>query len=234
MTPADSRDRLIVALDFGALDEAMAMVGRLSGVVRRFKVGLELFAAEGPRAVEAVRARGGSVFLDLKLHDIPETARRAARAAAATGAELLTVHAAGGRAMLEAAVAGARAAGTGTRVLAVTVLTSLEVADLRAVGTETPSVEALVEKRALLARDAGCDGVIASPREARALRAATGADFKIVTPGVRASGGGDDQRRTATARQAIADGADAVVVGRPIRDAPEPRAAAEALLDELS
>jgi orotidine-5'-phosphate decarboxylase len=178
------------------------------------------------------------VFLDLKLHDIPETVRRAARAAAVTGAELLTVHAAGGRAMLEAAVAGAAEGADGgapaTRVLAVTVLTSLDVKSLDAVGTRVGSVEELVVKRALLARDAGCAGVIASPLEVRAIRAAVGHEPLIVTPGVRAaSAGGDDQRRTGTARQAIADGASAVVVGRPIRDAADPVAAARALVAEL-
>src|SRR5438105_11700543 len=120
-----AEERLIHALDVATLDEAAAQVARLAGIVERFKVGLELFVAAGPRAVEAVRARGGRVFLDLKLHDIPETVRRAARAAAATGAELLTVHASGGRAMLEAAVAGAAEGARETRVLAVTVLTSL-------------------------------------------------------------------------------------------------------------
>jgi orotidine-5'-phosphate decarboxylase len=229
-----ARERLIVALDLPALGGALELVRRLDGVAERFKVGLELHTAEGPRAVEAVRAAGGRVFLDLKLHDIPETTRRAARAAAAGGAELITVHAAGGRAMLEAAVAGAREAGGAARVLAVTVLTSLDLADLAAVGTVAPSVAELVVRRALLAREAGCDGVIASPHEATAVRAAAGSGFLIVTPGVRPSTGGDDQKRTATARQAIADGADAVVVGRPIRDAVDPRAAALALLEELA
>ena len=226
-------ERLIVALDVTALDAALALVERLGGAATRFKVGLELFCAEGPRAVEAVRARGGRVFLDLKLHDIPETVRRAARAAATSGAELLTVHAGGGAAMLEAAVAGA-AEGGGARVLAVTVLTSLDLADLAAVGTVAASVEALVVQRALLAQKAGCAGVVASVHEARAVRAAVGPGFLIVTPGVRPAGGERaDQKRVATAAEAVAAGADAVVVGRPIRDAADPRAAALALLAEL-
>jgi len=226
-------ERLIVALDVTALDAALALIDRLGGAATRFKVGLELFCAEGPRAVEAVRARGGRVFLDLKLHDIPETVRRAARAAATSGAELLTVHAGGGAAMLEAAVAGA-AEGGGARVLAVTVLTSLDLADLAAVGTVATSVEALVVQRALLAQKAGCAGVVASVHEARAVRAAVGPGFLIVTPGVRPAGGERaDQKRVATAAEAVAAGADAVVVGRPIRDAADPRAAALALLAEL-
>src|SRR5438046_562183 len=151
-------ERLIHALDVPSLDEAVAQVARLGGVVARYKVGLELFAAEGPRAVAEVRARGGRVFLDLKLHDIPETVRRAARAAAATGAELLTVHAAGGAAMLEAAVAGAADGSPACRVLAVTVLTSLDRESLAAVGRATGSVEELVLRRAAPARGGGCAG----------------------------------------------------------------------------
>jgi len=230
----DPRERLIVALDAPALSDAIALVERLGAAVTRYKVGLELFAAEGPRAVDELRARGARVFLDLKLHDIPETVRRAARAASSRGAELLTVHAAGGRAMLEAAAAGAREAGAGTRVLAVTVLTSMDVADLAAAGTQVDSIESLVLRRAALARDAGCDGVIASPREARAIRREVGDGFLIVTPGIRPSATGDDQKRTATARAAIEAGADAVVVGRPIRDASDPAAAARSLLAELA
>lgn len=230
-------ERLYVALDLPELSAALALVGRLGDAARCYKVGLELYSAEGPRAVEAVRERGGRVFLDLKLHDIPATVRRAARAAAKTGAELLTVHAAGGRAMLEAAVAGA-AEGGDTRVLAVTVLTSMELADLAEVGVVAASVEELVVRRARLAQAAGCHGVVASPQEVRAVRAATRDDFLIVTPGVRADVGQearkqDDQKRVGSARQAIADGASAVVVGRPIRDADDPVAAARAFLDEL-
>jgi orotidine-5'-phosphate decarboxylase len=229
-------ERLIVALDVATLDEALALVDRLRGVAFRFKVGLELFAQAGPRAVEMVRGAsdGGGVFLDLKLHDIPETVKRAARAAAHTGADLLTVHAGGGRAMLQAAVEGA---GGATRVLAVTVLTSMDAPSLAEVGTRVESVEALVVERARLARAAGCHGVVASAREARAIRAALGAGFLVVTPGIRSSGEpsakADDQKRTASAREAIAAGADAVVVGRPIRDAPDPRAAAAALIHDL-
>jgi orotidine-5'-phosphate decarboxylase len=227
-------ERLIVALDLPSLDEALALVDRLRGACSRYKVGLELFSAAGPRAVETVCAAsdGGRVFLDLKLHDIPETVKRAARSASHTGAELVTVHAAGGRAMLAAAVEGA-AAGGATKVLAVTVLTSMDAATLAEVGTRAESVTELVVRRALLARDAGCHGVVASPLEARAIRQALGPGFLIVAPGIRAAASGDDQKRTAGAREAIAAGADAIVVGRPIRDAPDPRAAAVALIHDL-
>lgn len=226
-------NRLIVALDCPTLDEALALQAKLDGVVSRFKIGLELFCAAGPRAVEAIRARGGRVFLDLKIHDIPETARRAARAAALTGAELITVHVAGGPAMLEAAVEGARHGG-GAKVLGVTVLTSLDALELAHVETAHESVHELVVKRAQVARAAGCAGVVASPRELADVRAALGSELLVVTPGVRARNAvEDDQKRVATAAEAIAGGASAVVVGRPIRDAPDPRAAALALLEEL-
>ncbi len=225
-------DRLIVALDQPTLDAALGLVDRLSGLVARFKVGLELFSAAGPRAVEAVQARGGRVFLDLKFHDIPETVRRAAAAGAASGAELITVHAAGGSRMLVAAVEGA---GGAAKVLAVTALTSVDAAELARVGTVTNDLEQLVLQRAQVAREAGCDGVVASPLEAALLRAAFGPGFLIITPGIRsATSPSDDQRRTATAGEAIARGADAVVVGRPIRDAADPRGAAAALLAELA
>jgi orotidine-5'-phosphate decarboxylase len=229
---AAARDRLIVALDLPALAPVLALCDRLEGAITRVKVGLELFTAVGPRAVEVLAARNLRVFLDLKLHDIPETVRRAARAAAATGAELISVHTAGGPAMLEAAVEGARHGG-GASVLGVTVLTSLDALQLAHIGTFTATVAELVVRRAELARSAGCAGVIASPLEVHAVRAAIGPGLQIITPGVRASAGQDDQKRTAGAAAARAAGADAVVVGRPIRDAPDPLAAALAILAEL-
>lgn len=241
-------DRLIVALDFPSLEAARSLVEQLGAAVARYKVGLELFAAEGPRAVEKLVADGRRVFLDLKIHDIPETAYRAARAAASHGVDLLTVHAAGGHRMLARAVEGARAGGAATEVLAVTLLTSLDEADLRADGLGGSPVEVAV-RRARLAEAAGCDGVIASPREVSAIRQVVSDRFLVVTPGVRAApsvavdaaggrlgsaAGDDDQKRVATAREARAAGADAVVVGRPIRDAVDPRAAVAALLLELA
>jgi orotidine-5'-phosphate decarboxylase len=224
------RSRLIVALDHPNFDAAIGQVEGLGELVSFYKVGLELFTATGPTALFELRARKKSVFLDLKIHDIPETAYRATKVASALGAALVTVHAAGGVAMMERAVAGA---GEKTGILAVTVLTSLERVDLDRDGHPL-SVEALVVRRARLAQEAGCAGVVASPREVAAIRAAVRPDFLIVTPGVRPDGaGGDDQKRVATARQAIADGASAVVVGRPIRDAASPREAAASLLREL-
>ena len=230
-------ERLFVALDQPTLGEALALVAQLEPLVVRYKVGLELFSAVGPLSVRALVERGAEVLLDLKLHDIPETVRRAARVAMTSGAKWLTVHTDGGPAMLRAAVAGAHPA----KVLGVTVLTSLDLVDLEAVGTHVVHMEELVVQRARLALDAGCAGVIASPREVAALRAALGKDFLIITPGVRPAGaaggsgssGADDQKRTATPGAAIAAGASAVVVGRPIRDAPEPRAVAAAVLAEL-
>jgi orotidine-5'-phosphate decarboxylase len=224
-------DRLIVALDHATLAGALGQVESLGDAVERYKVGLELFAAEGPHTVAELRARGKRVFLDLKLHDIPETVLRAARAAAATGADLLTVHASGGREMLARAVEGA---GPAAKVLAVTVLTSLDLADLRADGLQVESTAEQVVRRARLAHQVGCAGVVASPLEAEAIRRELGPGFLIVTPGVRLAAASDDQKRVATPRAARQAGADLVVVGRPIRDAADRRAAAAAFLDELT
>jgi orotidine-5'-phosphate decarboxylase len=225
------RERLIVALDFSSLDEATALVDRLGDEVERYKVGLELYTSCGPIAVEKLVARKKRVFLDLKLHDIPETVRRAAQAAARLGAELVTVHASGGKAMLAAAVEGAGA----TKILAVTVLTSLDLADLRADGFAGASTEELVTERAALARSCGVFGVVASPLEAAAIRRRfKPAELAIVTPGVRFAAAGDDQKRVATPRAARDAGADAIVVGRPIRDAQDPVAAARRFVEELA
>ena len=227
----DPRQRVFVALDLPSLPEALALAELLGDDAPRVKVGLELFVAAGPDALRAFATRGREVFLDLKLHDIPETVRRAAEAAAAHGARFLTVHAEGGRAMLEAAVLGA---GASCRVLAVTVLTSLARADLQADGHPLDPAELCV-RRAKLAVEAGCAGVVASPREAAAIRAAVGDRPLIVTPGVRPDGTPlGDQKRVDTPRAAIAAGASAVVVGRPIRDAADPRAALRAILAELT
>jgi orotidine-5'-phosphate decarboxylase len=249
MAELDPGNRLIAAIDVPNRAEAEAFLARLGGVPSWVKLGLELFVAEGPGLVRDVAARA-RVMLDLKLHDIPETVGRATRQAAALGAGLLTVHAAGGRAMLEAAVRAAReaaraasssggsgSAGAGaapTRILAITVLTSLDEADLAAIGATGPVAD-LVIRRARLAADAGCDGVVASPHEVAAIRAACGPRFLIVTPGVRPAGAGaGDQKRVMTPAAARAAGADLVVVGRPLRDAPDPAAAARAIVAELS
>jgi len=223
-------NRLIAALDVASRAEADGLIARLGGVPSWLKIGLELFCAEGPAIVRDHARAGRQIMLDLKLHDIPETVARATAQVAALGAGLVTVHAAGGRAMLEAAV---RAAGD-ARVLAVTVLTSLDDADLAQIGAHGPVAD-LVRRRAELAAAAGCGGIVASPREAAIVRAVVPAEFWIVTPGVRPAGADHaDQKRVATPRAAREAGADLVVVGRPLRDAPDPAAAARAIAAELS
>lgn len=223
-------NRLIAALDAPSGREADALIERLGGVPSWIKVGLELFCAEGPELVRGYVARGLSVMLDLKLHDIPETVSRATSRVASLGAGLLTVHAGGGREMLEAAVS----ARGEMRILAVTVLTSLDETDLAAIGAKGPLAE-LVKMRAQLAIAAGCQGVVASPHEVAAIRAIAPSDFVIVTPGVRPAGApAGDQKRVMTPREARAAGADLVVVGRPLRDAPDPAAAARSIIAELA
>jgi orotidine-5'-phosphate decarboxylase len=224
--------RIAFALDYPDLDLARAGLSRVEREIGVVKVGLELFAKEGPRAFELGRTAGLEVFADLKLHDIPETVARAMSQAARLGAELVTVHAGGGPAMLEAAVKVC--AGTTARVLAVTVLTSMDERDLAAIGAVGPVAD-LVARRAALAASAGCHGVVASPQEAAAIRAAAPAGFLIVTPGVRPAGtDAGDQKRIATPAAARKAGADLVVVGRPIRDAADPAAAARAIAHELA
>ena len=227
MTPAD---RLIVALDVERAADALAFAAKLEGVVRRVKVGLELYVAEGPSIVRALAARGFSIMLDLKLHDIPETVGRSVARAAELGVELLTVHTGGGRKMLEAA---AKAAGS-TTILGVTVLTSMDDRDLAEVGVEGGAA-ATVVRRATLAMESGIGGVVCSPLEAASIRAAAPKGFRIVTPGIRpASAAVGDQKRVATPAGALAAGADLIVVGRPIRDAADPAAAARAIIADLS
>jgi orotidine-5'-phosphate decarboxylase len=220
-----ARDRLIVALDFPEVETAGALVERLGPNAVFYKIGLELAVAGGLGLARRLSGGGKRVFLDLKLLDIENTVERAARAAAATGATFLTVHA-HDRKTLRAAVAGA--AGTGLRILGVTVLTNLDGDDLREQGIAETPVE-LVVRRARLARAAGCHGIVAAGLEAAPLRDALGPDAVIVTPGIRAPGGAaGDQARVATPQTAIAAGADYLVVGRPITQAADPsRAAAE-------
>jgi orotidine-5'-phosphate decarboxylase len=234
-----TRDKLIVALDLPSGNAATRMAERLDGHVGMFKVGSELFTAEGPVPVRYLVTTGHEVFLDLKFHDIPNTVRAAAREAAELGVRMMNVHASGGRKMMEAALEGARSAGIGTgseaypKVLAVTVLTSLESRDLEELGISGSPVEA-VTRLARLAQAAGLDGVVASAREISALRRACGPDFLIVTPGIRpATADTHDQARIATPSSAIAAGADYLVVGRPITGAPDPVGAADAIVNEM-
>jgi orotidine-5'-phosphate decarboxylase len=225
MTSIARKDRLIVALDLPAAAEALAQVERIGDAVSFYKIGLELFTAGGYFELLArLRGAGCHVFADLKLYDIPETVRRAVANLRASGAAFLTVH--GDRAILEAA---AKEKG-GMKVLAVTVLTSLGPADLKEMGY-AGDVSQLVLLRARHALEAGCDGVIASGLEAAALKAEFGNRLLVVTPGIRPATGAppDDQKRTVDVAQAFANGADYIVVGRPVRDAPDPRAAAQAI-----
>lgn len=230
MTALTGRERICAALDFGAWSAAEPFARRLAPHVGMLKVGLELFVAEGPQVVRAAAALGRPVFLDLKLHDIPATVEGAARSAAATGASLLTVHAAGGEAMVRAAVKGG---GGKLRVLAVTVLTSLDAAALDAIGLAGPP-EGAVVRLARLAVGAGAGGLVCSPHEVAAVRAAVGPGPLLVVPGVRPVGAAlGDQARVATPEAAVRAGADVIVVGRPLRDAADPVAAAQEIAAAL-
>ena len=230
-------ERIIAALDLPDPSAASALAGKLAGHVGMFKVGLELFVAHGRAAVDAVNVHGLPIFLDLKLHDIPQTVESAARGAGALGAALVTVHASGGARMIAAARdglhLGARAAGHAPpKLLAVTVLTSLSDDDLREIGL-APAHET-VPRLAKLALSAGADGLVCSPEEVKALRDALGPNPLLVVPGVRPSGSAKgDQRRTGTPGEAVLNGATYLVIGRPLRDAPDPASAADAIAAEI-
>jgi len=236
VTVTEPTRRLIVALDLAEREAILGMARNLLGRVGAVKVGLEAFTGHGPALVEELRGLGLSVFLDLKLHDIPNTVERAAAACARLGVAMLTVHAAGGSAMLRAAVAGATAGAAGQPppiVLAVTVLTSLDEEELRRLAMPGSVVER-VKGWAALARSCGCGGLVCSAREVAGLRHELGRSAVIVTPGIRPAGAAAlDQSRVATPAAAIADGADYLVVGRPITAAPDPAAAAEAIVAEI-
>jgi orotidine-5'-phosphate decarboxylase len=225
------RERLVFPLDFSSLAEAREAAEVLAPAVGVMKVGLELFVREGPAAA---RLGGGcEVFLDLKLHDIPETVERAVTGAAALGVRYLTVHAAGGTAMLARAAAAAAKAPAPLTLLAVTVLTSLDTSDLTAQGVPGTAHDHVL-RLARLAWEAGVRGFVASASDARGLRAALGPGALIVTPGIRPEGAGTaDQKRVSTPARAIADGADLLVVGRPIRDAADRLAAARGVVAEI-
>jgi len=233
-------NRILVALDVDSSVKALALADTLRGTVAGYKIGKQLFTAEGPDVVRALTARGDRVFLDLKFHDIPNTVAGAVRSAMATGAWMVNVHASGGSAMMRAAAQAAHdtAAKTGAArplVIGVTVLTSMDEAALAEVGTTRPVIEQVVHL-ARLAKAAGLDGVVASPQEIAAIRTACGPDFHIVTPGIRPAGqaGTDDQARTMTPKEAVAAGATYLVIGRPITAAADPRAAAEAIAAETA
>lgn len=226
--------QLIIALDRPDAAQALDLVERLGDDADFYKVGMELFTAAGPAVVHALRERGKRVFLDLKYHDIPNTVASAVRAAAALGVDLLTVHAAGGPNMLRAAADACPP--DGPKIVAVTLLTSLSSAEIEQVWNRAaPDLALEVDRLARLALDAGLAGVVASPLEVAAIRQRYGTRCVVVTPGVRAaSAAPDDQTRTATARDAARDGADYLVVGRPVHAAPDPVAAIRALRSEIA
>ena len=232
------RDRLILALDLPSLESAEEMVKRLQGTIHLFKVGLSLFTAAGPRVISRIHEQGGRVFLDLKFHDIPQTVAAAVAKAVEWGVFMLDLHVAGGREMMRAAAQAVveRAEAIGVerpRLIGVTVLTSLTQDDLQALGIGC-AVEEQVLALARLAQESGLDGVVASPHEVRAIRRRFGPDLLVVTPGIRPKAAEpDDQRRIATAREAIRAGANYVVVGRPILTAADPVEAAERLVAEI-
>ncbi|MFP4137309.1 MAG: orotidine-5'-phosphate decarboxylase [Halomonas sp.] len=225
---------LIIALDYPSLDAALCMADRLDPARCRLKVGKELFTRSGPDGLEALHGRGFEVFLDLKFHDIPNTVAGAVQAAAEQGVWMVNVHAGGGRRMMEAARERLERHGLATRLIAVTVLTSMAAEDLAEVGI-TASPDEQVERLAGLARDSGMDGVVCSAREAARLRATCGDAFLKVTPGIRprfAEAG--DQRRIMTPADAMAAGSTHLVVGRPVTQAEEPMAALDAIEAELA
>jgi orotidine-5'-phosphate decarboxylase len=230
------KDKILVALDVETRDAALSLADRLRGAVGGFKIGSRLFTAEGPSIVRALSERGDKVFLDLKFHDIPNTVATAVAAASQLGVWMVNVHAGGGTAMMRAAGDAARdaAAKQGTPaplVIAVTVLTSMNQAALREVGIVIDLMDQVL-RLAELTKEAGLDGVVASPQETRAIRARFGADFAIVTPGIRGGTAGDaknDQERTMSPSAAVEAGASYLVVGRPIIAAPDALAAARAI-----
>ena len=227
---------LIIALDYSDYDAALGVVDKTASIVRWFKVGYEAFYSCGERLVTELRTRDLSVFLDLKLHDIPSTVAAGVRSAAHFAPALLSIHAAGGRDMLAAAAAArdaANANGARMRLLAVTLLTSLSRDDLASIGEE-PSAHRVVSVRAELAAETGIDGAVCAVDEVAIVRARTAESFTIVCPGIRPAGSQPgDQRRTATPAEAAMAGADFIVVGRPITRAADPAAAAQAIIDEM-
>ncbi|HVG18639.1 MAG TPA: orotidine-5'-phosphate decarboxylase [Blastocatellia bacterium] len=232
------KDRVIVALDVADRDSALRLVEQVSGMVGMFKIGSQLFTAEGPHLVREIVTSGERVFLDLKFHDIPNTVAGAVESSARLGVSILNVHTLGGSEMMRAAAHAVGDRGllwiTRPAVLGVTVLTSMDKADLADVGIPLDLTSEVV-RLATLARDSGLDGIVASPHEIRLIRECITAErFIILTPGIRpAWSAKGDQKRIATPVDAIRDGADFIVIGRAITDSPEPRAAAERILEEI-
>jgi orotidine-5'-phosphate decarboxylase len=222
------KEKVIIALDVSSRAEALGLVRELHDLCGMFKVGSQLFLAEGPAVVREITSTGGRVFLDLKFHDIPNTVTRAAVEAAKLGVSMMTFHASGGRAMMQSAVS--ELGKSRPWMIAVTVLTSLDTPSLFEIGIELP-VEQHVRRLALLAAECGMDGVVCSPRELAILRRTVPPDFKLVTPGIRMpSQAANDQTRIATPSDAFSAGADFIVVGRAVTDAADPRVALQTLL----
>jgi orotidine-5'-phosphate decarboxylase len=236
MTRADARRKIIFALDVDRMSDVEKWASLLGDRVGMFKIGKQLFTSCGPEVVRTVRERGGEVFLDLKYHDIPNTVAMATLAAARLGVTLCNLHALGGYEMMAAtrqALDRECAGRERPRILAVTILTSATEETLKGVGIDHPVPE-MVVRLAKLARSAGIDGVVASPQEVPLIREACGADFLIVTPGVRpAFAAVDDQKRIMTPAEAVRSGADYLVIGRPIAAAQDPVAACEVIIDEI-
>ena len=235
MTHAAPKQRLIVALDVDTFDDARSLISALGGSVGWFKIGPVLFMREGPRVCELVRKSGSQLFLDLKFHDIPNTVQGAVKGALAMGADMITLHASGGPTMLSAARAAAEQAGRPEAILvAVTVLTHLSPAEFNATFASTRPVEESVVALARVAREGNMSGVVASAQELPAIKRAMGSDFVVVTPGIRLPDAKqDDQTRVVTPEQAIRDGADYLVVGRPIIAAKDPVAACHDVLARM-
>jgi len=237
MTREDARHKIIFALDVAGMAEIDKWSALLSGSVGMFKIGKQLFTATGPAAVRKVQANSGQVFLDLKYHDIPNTVAMATLEAARLGVDLVNLHALGGYEMMATTMAALDKefrGGKRAKVLAVTILTSSTAETLRGVGIEQPVAD-MVVRLAKLAKSAGIDGVVASPQEVQLIRAACGPDFLIVTPGVRPLFAAvDDQKRIMTPAEAVAQGADYLVIGRPISAAADPVKAAGLIIEEIA
>jgi orotidine-5'-phosphate decarboxylase len=225
--------KIIVALDYPAAQPALELVARLEPTLCRLKVGKELFTSAGPQLVEKLQQRGFEVFLDLKFHDIPNTAAHACKAAASLGVWMVNVHALGGRRMMEAAREAVAQSARPPKLIAVTVLTSMGQDDLNGIGLSATPAE-MVQRLAALAADSGLDGVVCSAQEAALLRAQRGRDFCLVTPGIRpADAAANDQTRIMTPRAALAAGSSHLVIGRPITQAADPLAALQAIAADI-
>ena len=231
-------NRLIVALDFHKFDDVEKLVDTLGDSVSYYKVGMELFYSEGTKVISYLKEKGKNIFLDLKLHDIPNTVAQGLCSLMVQGADIINVHASGGYTMMKTAAdklhkAAEEAGVPCPKIIAVTILTSISEADWQGLGMQC-SIREQVVRLAKLTKEAGLDGVVASPQEAAAIREACGKDFMIVTPGVRPAGASiDDQSRIATPAAALKNGATHLVIGRPIRAAEDPKKAAEAIIKEM-